>query len=465
MNKDVFSILRNIPMFGEVPDSQLTWLTEKSSCKTFEAGDYLFKQGDPIENMYIITKGQFSIKIEQNNQFRIAGTFDENTITGLLPYSRASSASGYAEANRMSQVVCLEKSYFKDMIRHHEELTTVLVHFMSSRIREFTKLQQQNDKMMALGKLSAGLAHELNNPSAAVVRSARMLQKHLSFLPENFKRVIKIKASDEQIDVVNEILFSKVAGGTQELPLIQKTDKEDELAEWFEDKGATDGYELAENFVDFGFLNKDFEKISSSLRDEDLMPVINWLNQVLTTEKLVNEIKDASLRINDLVASVKGYTHMDQAPEKKPVDLHTGIINTLTMLQHKVKKGNIDIVKDFASDLAQPKVFVSELNQVWTNLIDNAIDAMQNSEHKELKIETKNDGNFVNVNISDSGEGISEDIINQIFDPFFTTKAVGEGTGLGLDVVQQIINQHNGSIKVESTPGLTTFKVCLPVNN
>lgn len=463
MNSSILPILKSIPDLAGVPDEQLLWLIEKSSCQSFEIGDFLFKKGDPMDQMYIILKGAFVIKIQQNNQFRTIGTFDEKTITGVLPYSRATSATGFAEANQPSEVLKFDKVHFREMIHKQEELTTALVHFMSSRIRQFTKLQQQNDKMMALGKLSAGLAHELNNPSAAVVRSARTLQKHLSLIPENFKKVIQIDADEKQVDCVNDILFARVKSGIKDLSLMEKTECEDAIAEWLEEKGVEDGYELAENFVDFGFTEEDFETIENCLKPKDLLPVINWLNQVLTTEKLVTEIQDASQRINDLVMSVKGYTHMDQAPEKKKTNIHIGIKNTLTMLNHKLKKNNIDVEKAFDDNLPEPEVFVSELNQVWTNLIDNAIDAMQNSDKRQLKIETVKDGQFVNINVIDSGSGIPEEIQDQIFDPFFTTKAVGEGTGLGLDVVQQIIQQHNGSIKVESKPGETKFKVCLPI--
>jgi len=463
MTSEILQELKSITELKNVPDSQLQWLIDNSECNTYSEGDFLFKKGDVMDKMHIILKGEFVVKVEQNNQFRTVGMFGEKMITGTLPYSRADKATGYAEANQPAQVVSLNKSFFRDMIHNQEDLTTALVHTMSSRIRQFTKLQQQNDKMMALGKLSAGLAHELNNPSAAVVRSARTLQKHLSLLPENFKKVIKIKANDEEVDCVNNILFKRVEAGIQDLPLVEKTECEDMIAEWLEEKGVEDGYELADNFVDFGFSEEDFQTIEGCLREEDLLPVINWLNQVLTTEKLVNEIQDASQRINDLVSSVKGYTHMDQAPEKKTADIHVGIKNTLTMLNHKLKKGNIQVLKEFASDLPEPQIFVSEMNQVWTNLIDNAIDAMRNSDNRELKIETRKDGSFVNIDVTDSGKGIPEEIMDQIFDPFFTTKAVGEGTGLGLDVVQQIIQQHNGSIKVESKPGQTKFRVCLPI--
>lgn len=462
MEIDVLERLKAIPDFTEVPEGQLQWIIDNGSCRVYEVGEYLFERGDAMDKMFIILSGQFQIKVAQKNQFRIIGTFDAKAITGTLPYSRATTASGYADATVISHVLILSRDHFKTMIRQHEELTTALVHNMSSRIRQFTKLQQQNDKMMALGKLSAGLAHELNNPSAAVVRSAQTLKKHLSFLPENFKKVIKIRASDKEVDCVNSILFGRVSEGVKDLSLMEKTKSEDIIAEWLENRGVEDGYELAENFVDFGFTEDNFDTIEGCLREEDLLPVINWLNQVLTTEKLVNEIEDASQRISDLVLSVKSYTHMDQAPEKQPVDIHKGIINTVTMLKHKLNKGNIELDKKFA-DVPPVHLFVSEMNQVWTNLIDNAIDAMEDSDKKRLTIETLVDREFVNVKITDTGAGIPEEIQDNIFDPFFTTKSVGKGTGLGLDVVRQIITQHSGSIKVVSKPGNTTFLVCVPI--
>ncbi|MEM6830542.1 MAG: HAMP domain-containing sensor histidine kinase [Bacteroidota bacterium] len=334
---------------------------------------------------------------------------------------------------------------------------------MSARIRKFTKVEQQNDKMMALGKLSAGLSHELNNPSAAVVRSARALKKHLGLLPDKFKRVIKIRMDDAQVDAVNDLLFSKISS-SQTLSLMEKTELEEEVAEWLEDIGIEDGYELAENFVDFQLTTEDLEAIKTMVSDEDLPPVLEWVNQLFTTEKLVHEIEDASQRINDLVSSVKSYTHMDQAPERIPANIHTGIDNTITMLNHKINRANIKIDKQYEENLPLPKIFVSEMNQVWTNLIDNAIDAMKDTsgDHK-LEVITRSEGEFVKTSIVDNGTGIPEEVIESIFDPFFTTKKIGEGTGLGLDVVQQIIKQHNGTIDVKSKPGRTEFKICIPL--
>ena len=460
---NLISALKKVKELEQVPDGQLEWIAGQGELLNIEAGGFLFKRGDPMVNLFIILEGKFNIKVEQGGQFRNVGSFAPLSITGTLPYSRAVEARGFAEAIEDSKILKLHKDHFRFMITHHEELTTALVHIMSTRIKSFTKLEQQNDKMMALGKLSAGLAHELNNPSAAVVRSAQSLKKHLSLLPQNFKSVIKIRMDDEQVDKVNDLMFTKIAEGVKPITLMEKTDLEDEIADWLENQGVEDGYEMAENFVDFGFGSEDLQLISDQVPEVDMIPVINWINQNLTTEKLVNEIEDASQRINDLVMSVKSYTHMDRAPEKQPANIHEGINNTLTMLNHKLKKSQIEVEQDYKVN-GQVNIFVSEMNQVWTNLIDNAIDAMEKTEAKKLTISTWENRGFVNIDVKDSGIGIPAGEVDNVFDPFFTTKAVGKGTGLGLDVAKQIIGQHNGRITVNSKPGETIFNVCIPRN-
>ncbi|MEM1136664.1 MAG: ATP-binding protein [Bacteroidota bacterium] len=461
---DLLAELKLVEEFKPVPENQLQWLIDHCSCMSLEVGEFLFRPGTPIDSLFVVLKGQFIIKVTQNGQHRVISKIEKHDISGLLPYSRADKASGYAEAVKPAAVLVLYKDHFTEMIRNKHELTTVLVHNMSSRIRRFTKLEQQNDKIMALGKLSAGLAHELNNPSAAVVRSSRALAKHLRFLPEKFKSVIKIKATDEQVDLVNDIIFSKVGKEPIDMSLIERSEKEDELLDWLDEHGVEDADEIAENLVDFVIEMEDLEKIRALVLEKDISPIMNWLNQVLTTEKLVSEIEEASQRINNLVSSIKSYTHMDQAPVKTPTDIHKGINNTLTMLNHKVKKAGIDVVKKFDQDIPHPEVLISEMNQVWTNLIDNAIDAMEASDERKLTLETIKDGRYVSVIISDTGSGIPIEIKDKIFDPFFTTKAVGKGTGMGLEMVQQIIkNQHNGVIYVDSVPKETTFRVCIPI--
>ncbi len=461
---EIITTLRKIEELQDVPEDQLNWLIEHSEEIRLKQGDHLFKKGSPIDKMLILLKGHFVLKVEQAGNFRVVATMEAPSITGLLPYSRAKEAIGYAEASIDAHILTLHRDHFSYMKSHCDELTTALVHMMSSRIRSFTKQEQQNDKMMALGKLSAGLAHELNNPSSAVVRSAQSLSKHLKALPERFKSVLKIKTTDEEVDAVNDLLFAKVGAGIKSLSMMERSEREDELLDWLEEHEIEDAEEVTDNLVDYGFDEEDLENLKDLLHEGDLSPVIHWINQVLTTERLVTEIEEASKRINDLVSSVKSYTHMDQAPEMKETDIHAGIENTLTMLDHKIRKSNIEVVKNFDKDLPQPKVLASAMNQVWTNLIDNAIDAMKTSDTKVLTIDTKLNGEFINIDIRDSGTGIPDEVKDKIFDPFFTTKAVGEGTGLGLEVVHDIVTkQHNGSVQVYSRPGETIFKICFPV--
>lgn len=456
--------LKKVPEFATVPDTQLQWLANHGTIETYTDGTKVFGGGDSIDGFQIVLQGGVTLYFNQPNGRRNLGTYEPMEILGRLPYSRmkAAVAEGFAEGQLI--LFFLHKDHFPALITECHEITEILVHNMTDRVRDFTKQQQQNDKMMALGKLSAGLAHELNNPSAAVVRSAQELKRHLSTTPENFKRVIKIQVTDDVVDKVTAFVHSKIQEcETSSLTLMQRTALEDELTEWLETIGVTNPYDLTETLADFSISTNDLDNVKSWLRTEDVAPVVVWINQLLTTEKLVSDIEEASKRINSLVTSIKGYTHMDQSSEKQVVDIHPGIRNTLTMLGHKIKKNNIKLSENFQPDLPHANIFVSEINQVWTNLIDNAIDAMENSETKILEIKTIKDRDFINVFIIDSGSGIPKEIQDKIFDPFFTTKAMGKGTGLGLEVVRQIINQHNGKIELTSQPGRTEFKICFPI--
>lgn len=456
--------LKEIPELKGVPENQLQWLAENGQVQAFSDGQKMFSKGDKIDSMRILLQGEVNFFIEQAGNLRNVGTVEKGEITGKLPFSRMKGATGEGIVTGDTLIYTLHESLFPEMIRNHHELVEALVHVMTDRVRDTTRMQQQNDKMMALGKLSAGLAHELNNPSAAVVRSAHELKRHLSNIPENFKRVIKIRATDEVVEKVNDLVFSKIAqAGKKPLSLMQKTALEDELTEWLEQNEIENAYEMTELFAEFGITPDDLEEAKSWLRPEDKAPVIGWLYQVLTTEKLVGEIEEAAKRINTLVTSVKGYTHMDQAPEKQLTDIHVGIRNTLTMLNHKLKKNNIKLIENFQADLPSANIFVSEMNQVWTNIIDNAIDAMEGRSNNTLEIKTEKSGAFINVSIIDNGPGIPKEIQDKIFDPFFTTKSIGKGTGLGLEVVRQIIGQHNGKVYVNSEPRRTEFVICFPI--
>lgn len=466
--KELLTFLKGLEPLEKVPDEQLTWLIDHSEVRTIEKQQDAFSPGESADHLFIVLEGKLNIKLQREGGVRQLGELVAGDISGVLPYSRMTTTAARATAITAAKALVLHRSLFQEMIKENFELTQAFVQVMTTRIRNFTTLQIQNEKLMSLGKLSAGLAHELNNPASAIVRSSQALREHLKSQPESFKKVMGIKMTDEKVDFVNDLLFSKMANSTApELTLVERNDLEDELTDWLEDHGASNAFEIVENLVEFGFDINDLELIKEKTGEESLLPVVKWIDDNLSTEKLVDEISEASERIAELIKSIKSYSYMDQTNDRQEVNIHEGLRNTITMLKHKVKKGQIILIEDFVKDLPTIKGFPGELNQVWTNILDNAIDALAENPSQNnatITLRTIHDGDFLKVYIIDNGPGIPTNVINNIFDPFYTTKDMGKGTGLGLDVVMKIIRQHRGEVKVKSEPGSTTFEVCLPIN-
>lgn len=457
--------LKQIELLQTVPDDQLQWWIDRSRHYVIPEGETLFREDEPITGTHVVISGNFKVYWLQNGARKELTENGSRTITGHLPFSRGKISGATATATEDAQIMTFPVTDMTELIHTHYELTQALVHVMTTRVREFMAFQQQNEKMMALGKLSAGLAHELNNPAAAIVRGAISLKTHLLLQPETFKKVISIRMEPEQVDAVNQKMFEVISRKDRPvLTLMERSDKEDELTDWLDDHNVENAMELAEHYADFAFSIEDMEFFAGQIRGEHLSPVLNWISNNLITEKMVADIQDASQRISDLVSSVKNFTHMDRAQDKQLTDIRSGIRNTLTMLNHKIKKGNVEIVEQFDESLPKVNVFVGEMNQVWTNIIDNALDAMEANKSGRLEITTERDKAFVKVTIRDNGPGIPREDLDKIFDPFFTTKNIGKGTGLGLDVVIRIVKQHNGQIKVRSVPGNTAFEVCFPID-
>ena len=463
MNQPTVSSLLAIDAFRTLPEEPLQWLIDQSTIRILESGDYLFKKDEPIDYLYVILEGKIQLRIPQGNQLREMGFLDKGTVTGILPYSRMKAATGFGVAVEETQILALHRDKFVEMEHVSRDMVQALVGVMTNRARDFTRQQQQNEKMMALGKLSAGLAHELNNPAAAIVRSSSELKKHLHTTPEDFKEVIQMRLTSEQVDQVNNLVFSKInAPAPVNLSMMERNNREDEIMEWMDDHGFADSDEIAENFVTFGMTLEEVEEIDAIIEGTHTLPVFRWLNNMMTTERMVEDIQQASSRIAALIRSVKTYTHMDQTPDKVYADIHEGLDSTLTMLNHQLKKKNIRVVKELDQHLPKIPLYVSELNQVWTNLIDNAVDAME--DQGTLTIRTRAEGDHVRVDVEDNGSGIPPDIQDNIFDPFFTTKTVGQGSGLGLDIVKKIVERHGASINLTSEPGRTVFSLCFPLH-
>lgn len=460
--QEVKAKLLEIPALNWIPEREIDWLVEKGEIQTFEDGENLFEVGEKPTKMSIILQGRVRVCLIQNGALKETELLDFGSITGILPFSRMKEAKGFGEARNNMVALRIDKQHFKELIRDQPCLTEALVHNLINRVRNFTSFQNQNEKLVSLGKLSAGLAHELNNPASAVARSAQELKKHLGVVPDDFKKVMSIKIEPDRVDVVNEILYQQMQKPKQHYSLMERNEREDAIADFLEDNGVEDGYEYAEIFLEFGIEEEALEKMKAELRPQDFAPVVNWYKSNLLTEKMVNEIQEGADRIANLVKSIKTYSHMDQSLDKQPLDLHLGLSSTLDILRHKLKVKQIEVDTQFDPNLNQITGYPGELNQVWTNILDNAIDAAP--EKGKIQIITKLDKDRARVMIIDNGPGIPDDVKDKIFDPFFTTKAIGEGTGLGLDVVQKVINQqHRGSIHVETEPGRTAFLISIPV--
>ena len=458
---DLVDTIHTFEVFKPIDRAAIEWLVERSNYVLYKEGEYVIAEGQPVDKMQVIVKGNYHAWMNQNNEQRDLGTWGTGYVTGLLPFSRMKEARAMAQAIEDVYILELSKNCFTEMVNASFELTQALVGVMSNRIRDFSRQRSHDEKLMALGKLSAGLAHELNNPASAIVRSAQELYQNVHATPEKFKKVITMRITEEQTDRINTILFNKLKEEPPELSILDRQDAYDDIIDWLEDHDVEDGDDMAETYVDFGVTTDELDKVEEILEGKSLHGILDWIRSTLALERLVNEIQESSDRISELVSSVKKYSHMDRSSAKEFTDIKDGIINTIIILKHKIKAKQIQLDKVFDPDLPKFKAYVGELNQVWTNIIVNALDAMEPG--GTLKIRTYRKENYICVNISDTGHGIPEEIREKIFDSFFTTKSVSEGTGMGLDITQRIVERHGGHINVESKPGCTTFSVCFPM--
>jgi signal transduction histidine kinase len=453
------SELVRIPVFADLPDDQIAWFIEQSQEVALQAGDSYSHQGDPADTMFVVLEGQLQARGELSGEV-ITISIKPGDVTGVLPFSRMKQFPLTGQAVTSSRILRFPAALFPDLVQKMPELARRLVGLMSDRIREATRIEQQRDRLAALGKLSAGLAHELNNPASAAKRAASHLRDTLKQIKDASHDLGARDLTPAQKAEIDKLETSLVHRDAPPPDALTTSVLEDELDTLFRSHGQNDLWQLAANLARKGAAPGVLESLFASLDADTARAALVRISASLEVAGLLNEIESSTSRISDLVRAIKEYTFMDQAPVQN-VDIVKTLETTLTILNHKLKHG-VSVERDYQPLPLLVDSFGSELNQVWTNIIDNAIDAMHGQ--GTLRLRTFKEDNCVVVEIGDDGPGIAADIQPHIFEPFFSTKGVGEGTGLGLDTVQRIVRKHRGSIQVDSKPQDTRFQVRLPLS-
>jgi len=453
------SELLRVPVFAGLPDDQIAWFLSEASEIDLKAGETYFREGDPADAMFVILDGQIQVRGEIGGE-AVVFVIQPGNVTGVLPFSRMKQFTVGARALSDARVLRFPSSQFPELVHRMPELTERLVGLMSDRIRETTRREQQRDRLVSLGKLSAGLAHELNNPASAASRASSQLRDILKKLKEAIHELARRSLTPEQKNEILRLETSFMQNDEVPPDPLAMSDLENQIDSLLRSHGQNDMWQMAADLAHRNIKPEALESLFATLEPDTARAALIRIAASVEVATLLTEIESATSRISELVRAIKEYTYMDQTPLQN-VDIVKSLETTLVILNHKLKHG-VSVHRDYQKVPLLVNSFGSELNQVWTNLIVNAIEAM----HGEgiLRVKTYRDDNCVVVEIGDNGPGIPNDVLPHIFEPFFTTKGVGEGTGLGLDTVQRIVKKHRGNIQVDSRPGDTHFQVWLPLS-
>ncbi|HEY7175181.1 MAG TPA: ATP-binding protein [Micromonosporaceae bacterium] len=460
--------LRGLFLFENLAEEQLRWLCDHGTTIWREPG-YVYREGEPADCFYVLLEGEVALSRRvQQDDVEISRTSQRGVYAGAwTAYLGDRVPQVYNQSWRAitrSRLFVLSAEDFAALMRDWFPMAQHLLEGLFFGNQNTQRTVGQRERLLALGSLSAGLTHELNNPAAAAVRATSSLRDRVAGMRHKLA-VIAGGTYDrhalEQLIGLQEKAVDLVAKAPELSPL-DASDREDALIDWFTDHDITDGYDMAPTYVSAGIDVGWLDQVAAMVDDDLLKGAVRWLNYTLETELLMNEIEDSTNRISNLVTAAKQYSQMDRAPIQL-VDVHELIDSTLVMMSGKIG-GGIEVLKEYDRSLPHITVYAAELNQVWTNLIDNAVQAMDG--HGTLTIRTSRVDDSVEVIIGDTGTGIPDEIVSRIFEPFFTTKPTGEGTGLGLDISWRIVvDKHHGDLSVESRPGDTRFRVRIPIGS
>ena len=445
---------------GSSPPSQIAWMAAHGVLRRLDVGEVLTSKEGQVEGLHIVLDGHLAIYVDKGAGPRKVMEWRGGDVTGVLPYSRIVAPPGDVVVEEPTEVITIHRRDLPEMIRECSEVTATLVHLMVDRARHFTSSFLHDEKLVSLGKLAAGMAHELNNPASAIGRSAGALSRSLADVEVASRALGVTQFTAEEIAAIERVRNACISVGAQSvLRPLEQEDRADSISAWLKAHNveSADADTLADTSVTIELL----DELARSIPPRGLAAALRWIAASCATLLLTSEIQEAASRVSSLVGAIKGFTEMDRAAVPEPVDVVQGLSNTIVVLRAKAKSNSAGLRIEAEEDLPPIKGFGGELNQIWANLIENALDAAGEGGSVELSANRERDS--VVVRVTDNGPGVPEKIRDRIFDPFFTTKAVGKGTGLGLDIVRRLVQRHNGKIELDSRPGRTEFRVTLPI--
>jgi signal transduction histidine kinase len=457
---DLINRLAALPNLEGVPRQELEWLVAHGQLEIHEAGTVIAPKGKRVDKLWIIITGRVAVKVDRGVGPRLVIEWHTGEVSGMLPYSRMTGPPGDNYLESRSELLAIQVKHFPEMIHRCPKFTAYTVHLMLDRARSFNASDLQDEKMISLGKLAAGLAHEINNPAAAIVSGANQLLRNLAEVDAASRSLGAAAITDDMFASIEQLRSAcLITPADTLLSPIQQADREDEIADWLvhHKVAKTNAELLAYTPITIDML----EKLANKLSDETLAFALHWIATYCATSSIAVDIEQAASRISELVAAIKRFTYMDNLAGSELVEVEAGLRDTIKVLAAKSKSKGATITLDVQANLPRVRATGSELNQVWMNLMDNALDAISDSGN--INISAYMEMDRLVVRIADDGHGIPEKVLPMIFDPFFTTKPQGHGTGLGLDITRRLLRMYHGDITIQSTPGRTECRVSLIV--